>query len=348
MAFRSARTRVQFRAHGRSARSKAAGCVSSRKEHGEDAAQSAGGLDENAVKPWADKAVDILLYLHGKDIAHLDVKLENMLVFGEYRNRLKVCDLESAAGFGEPRQMYVSPYICPPEVARHIVQGGADVLVSPKEDLWALGVTILYLLTGQHPFAADEGLSALAALSQDEVAQVLAASGKVKPASQLESFLQKCLAVEPSKRAGSAMEMKSSGWLSGASATQFVRDGSDKMDAMHRKVDAMHEEMSDSFQDLKISLGAITRGLEAVRKTIVNLDSSPVPCVFLVEMPTPEDKDSVGKQMSRGLGTLKRIFNPRSTKDQVQQAVAGKSLTLRLICQATGEPVGDGYVIKDP
>ena len=27
----------------------------------------AGGLDENAVKPWADKAVDILLYLHGKD-----------------------------------------------------------------------------------------------------------------------------------------------------------------------------------------------------------------------------------------------------------------------------------------
>ena len=26
----------------------------------------------------------------------------------------------------------------------------------------------------------------------------------------------------------------------------------------------------------------------------------------------------------------------------------GKSLTLRLVCQATGAPVGDGYIIQDP
>ena len=78
------------------------------------------------------------------------------------------------------------------------------------------------------------------------------------------------------------------------------------------------------------------------------MDKSPIPAIFIIEIPPASQKDSLKKQMQRGNDTLKRIFNPRSTKDQVQEAVAGKSLTLRLLCQAAGEPVGDGYVIQDP
>ena len=117
---------------------------------------------------------------------------------------------------------------------------------------------------------------------------------------------------------------------------------------MNTKLEEVHEDMNAGFQELKLSLGTIINSMEAVRTTIVNMDKSPVPAIFIIEIPPASQKDSLKKQMQRGNDTLKRIFNPRSTKDQVQEAVAGKSLTLRLLCQATGEPVGDGYVIQDP
>ena len=119
-----------------------------------------------------------------------------------------------------------------------------------------------------------------------------------------------------------------------------------KMDKMNTKLDEVHEDMNAGFQDLKLSLGTIVNSLEAVRTTIVNMDKSPVPAIFIIEIPPESQKDSPKKQMKRN--DMERIFNPRNMKDQVQEAVAGKSLTLRLLCQASGEPVGDGYVIKDP
>ena len=64
------------------------------------------GLDEVDVRSWASKALDILLYLHlHHDLAHLDFKAENMLLFGRHHNQLRGCDLESAAKFGDPRSI---------------------------------------------------------------------------------------------------------------------------------------------------------------------------------------------------------------------------------------------------
>ena len=48
--------------------------------------RSPGGLSENALRPLVEKALDILLYLHGKYLSHCDFKPENMLVFGEDRS----------------------------------------------------------------------------------------------------------------------------------------------------------------------------------------------------------------------------------------------------------------------
>ena len=219
---------------------------------------------------------------------------------------------------------------------------------SQWQDLCAQGVTVLFLLTGTHPFPADGGVEPLAALTQDDVHDALRGSGKVKTKSQLDSFLLQCLSVDVGDRAHSVSMLKASGWISGADKTQFARTSMGKMDAMEAKLDEVHVDMTAGFQDLKSGLSTIISGIEAVQHTIVNLDKSPVPAIFIIEIPPASQKDSLKKQMKRGNDTLKRIFNPRSTKNQVQEAVAGKSLTLRLLCQATGEPVGDGYVIKDP
>ena len=87
-----------------------------------------------------EQALDILQYLHEHHgMSHCDFKAENMLLFGLHRNQLRVCDLESARKWGEPRSVYVSPYICAPEVAKHVVAGGrAGLRVSAAEDIWAL------------------------------------------------------------------------------------------------------------------------------------------------------------------------------------------------------------------
>ena len=301
--------------------------------------RSPGGLSENALRPLVEKALDILLYLHGKDLSHCDFKPENMLVFGEDRNQMKVCDMESTAAFGEPRSIYATPYISSPELAKHIVKGGGDLRVSPAEDIWSLGVSVLYLLTGEHPLPTE--LSALARLTAEDVDGAIARAGNVS--GQLQSFLKKCLAVDPSKRPN-AGELKSSGWVSGAAATQFVRMSGGAMNEISTKLDAMHEDISEGFEEMKLHLGDIEQGMEAVRKTIVGLDASPVPAVFVIEM--PEGSGSVEDQFQQGVNTLSVIYDPRSSKLQVLQAVANKHMKLRLICQATGEPVGEGYEIK--
>ena len=70
------------------------------------------GLKEVEARNWASKALDILQYLHiHRDMGHLDFKAENMLLYGRARNQVRACDLESAAKFGDPRSIYVSPYI---------------------------------------------------------------------------------------------------------------------------------------------------------------------------------------------------------------------------------------------
>jgi hypothetical protein len=77
---------------------------------------------------------------------------ENLLIFGSRMNVLKAGDMESAAGIGTPRGTALTPYICSPEVARHVMAGaGAGALkVSECEDIWALGITTMHLLTGGH------------------------------------------------------------------------------------------------------------------------------------------------------------------------------------------------------
>jgi hypothetical protein len=225
--------------------------------------------------------------------------------------------------------------------------------INDKEDIWQLGVTILFLKSGKHPFAVntDAGdlaarLWPIAALADGDVQAAMLRAG-VKPGSQLASFLSRCLAIEPAQRA-TAADLHASGWISGASATQFVRDGGAAMRDVSSTLTTIQSNIRDVHADVKDIKGQLTKvlsGIEAVQRTIVNLDSSRIPLIFCIEI-TPRDPSD-----ARWESRLKAVFSAGSALAAVQAAVddmdAG-TFTLRLLCQYSWEPVGAGYRIQAP
>ncbi len=108
------------------------------------------GCPENLVIDWLSQAVDILHALHSRQIIHRDIKPSNLML------RQKTLQLV-AIDFGGAKQIgngklnsagsstrLFSPGYSPPE---QIVGG----VVSPATDFYALGRTMIHLLTGCYP-----------------------------------------------------------------------------------------------------------------------------------------------------------------------------------------------------
>ena len=96
-------------------------------------------LTAEEVRDVLDPALDVLVYLHGKGLVHGHVKPSNILAT---HDRLKLSS-ESIFPIGEKRQILRGRDIFDaPEMQ--------SAPVSPKEDVWSLGVTLVEALT-QHP-----------------------------------------------------------------------------------------------------------------------------------------------------------------------------------------------------
>lgn len=92
-----------------------------------------------------------LQYLHSKNIAHRDLKLENILfVSPDTKNlKLKLIDFGFAQKFDREKGMTLilgSPLYMAPELVKR-TPGYTE-----KVDIWALGCITYLLLSGQTPF----------------------------------------------------------------------------------------------------------------------------------------------------------------------------------------------------
>ena len=321
-----------------------------------------GGLDATDARSLASQILKILDYLHEViGMAHCDVKADNLLVFGISR-KLKVCDLDSATAFGEPRDLKATAYTCAPELAQHITSGGKTSLtVHRAEDIWAFGVTVLYLLTGRHPFPGSQSDSAAekygpyAHITAEQVRQAIrkprAASG------QLQSFLSACLWVEPDERP-TAASLLQGGWISGNTNTEYIRMTggrideirdhqrvhSQKLDNLQSSVEVVQQTQEEILQSLRDQFGqlsqisAATSATFQVAKSIAEGDADIPRLVTIAPVDSPkwrgEWHDDVAGNLSRKL----------------QGAVGAKAFyRLQFLCEKTLMPVDqEGYVFGLP
>jgi serine/threonine protein kinase len=123
-----------------------------------------GMMPEEAASQVIHGALQGLRYLHSSGIWHRDIKPENILFVDEslVDPRVVLCDFGFAKHFteGEMSTEFVgTPFYAAPEV--HLKHPCMFAFLTPDDrsvDMWALGVTMFLLLSGEGPWPSGAGM----------------------------------------------------------------------------------------------------------------------------------------------------------------------------------------------
>lgn len=121
------------------------------------------GLDEPQAARVMRQILDGLSFLHDHNIAHLDLKPQNLLLTGEYPDcDIKLCDfgisriIQSGV---EVREIVGTPDYVAPEILSYEP-------ISLATDVWSVGVLAYVLLSGFSPFGGDTKQETFCNISQ--------------------------------------------------------------------------------------------------------------------------------------------------------------------------------------
>ncbi len=161
-----------------------------------------GQLQEDEVVRWGVSICDVIAYIHNEGIIHRDISPDNIMLTEE--GSIKFID------FGTSRELRYIPAgktagmgkygYTPPEQW----QGKPG----PQSDIFALGATLYYLLTGFLPLSKSY-LTGHEPQKEDffpKFPPIRSRNRKVSP--PLEAVLQKALQLDANKRYGSVIEMR--------------------------------------------------------------------------------------------------------------------------------------------
>ncbi|PVV05007.1 hypothetical protein BB560_000473 [Smittium megazygosporum] len=113
-----------------------------------------GSLDEDYSRKWFSKIASAIKYLHGNNVTHRDIKLENILISLDDNN--KICDIK-LADFGLARmvgdnEMMKTMCGTPSYLAPEVFCNPREALYTKSVDVWSLGVVLYAMNTGEFPF----------------------------------------------------------------------------------------------------------------------------------------------------------------------------------------------------
>ncbi|XP_053309207.1 serine/threonine-protein kinase SBK1-like [Spea bombifrons] len=109
------------------------------------------GLSEHTTKRCIYQVALALDYLHHRNLVHRDIKPENILIFDKECRKIKLSDfgMTRIAGTTEKRVSGTIPYTAPElcEMSKH-----GSFLVESSIDVWAFGVLLFCMMTGNFPW----------------------------------------------------------------------------------------------------------------------------------------------------------------------------------------------------
>jgi serine/threonine protein kinase len=105
--------------------------------------------NEKLIRTYFQELVEGVGYLHSKGIAHLDIKLENLLLGQDYV--LKITDFDQSQALNETDLLYKgSPSFRAPEVINGTCKDFSAA------DMYSIGIILFIFSTGEFPFLEKE------------------------------------------------------------------------------------------------------------------------------------------------------------------------------------------------
>jgi TolB-like protein/Tfp pilus assembly protein PilF len=168
-----------------------------------------GGLPVESVLRYGTQVADAVAHAHERGVVHRDLKCANVVVTPE--GRAKVLDFGLAkrmqeAGLEEATRSQAS-LTEPGAVAGTLAYMAPEQLrgqpADARSDIWALGVMLQEMVTGQRPFQGNTGYELSSAILREPPAPLPAT---VLPG--LRAVIHRCLAKEPGQRYQRAAEVR--------------------------------------------------------------------------------------------------------------------------------------------
>lgn len=161
-----------------------------------DRIRRTGPLDAAVVAKLVQEIAWALAYAHSRGVIHRDIKPDNILI-DTATGRAVLTD------FGIARVSSISTMSHQGEVLgtfRYMSpeQASADAVIDGRADLYSLGVTAFFALTGRTPFEGDDPVTLLSQHIAQPAPPVLSVRGGV-PA-RLAEAIDRCLAKDPAQR----------------------------------------------------------------------------------------------------------------------------------------------------
>jgi serine/threonine-protein kinase len=161
-------------------------------------------LDVDLAVDLAAQLADVLQYVHAHDVVHRDLKPENLLITPD--GKLKLVDFGIALLRGARRLTFsrLSSEVGTPDyMAPEQVQGERG---DARTDVYALGIILYEMLTGEVPFQGDSPLAVMSQRVTTPAPLVGSVRGDVPPG--LEAVVFRALRREPHERYPSMAALK--------------------------------------------------------------------------------------------------------------------------------------------
>ncbi|RDV36994.1 hypothetical protein DV096_15900 [Bradymonadaceae bacterium TMQ3] len=170
------------------------------------------GLSLALILELADQLLAGLAHAHARGVIHRDLKPSNLMVVNasipDSLGTLKLVDFGIATVLtdADPREtahgeVVGTPRYMSPE------QASGERSLTPRTDLYNVGLILYELICGRPPFGEEKGLAVMAMHVHEPVPPMIARQGLHLPVA-LEAFVSRALAKSPARRWPSAGEMR--------------------------------------------------------------------------------------------------------------------------------------------